>query len=135
MTYSPGLLNKRIMIQKYGGAQKGKFGIGSGGPDYQDVREVFADVSHVKGVRAMNEGSLDVYGVVNIRCYYDSVRDCIDVRSRIKYQGQTYQILGETLHIDEMENTCEMKAQVIINTTNTPLSDSGLTSPGLNPEI
>ena len=42
--------------------------------------------------------------------------------------------LGETLHIDEQENTVEFKAQIIIN-TNTPLSESGLTSPGLNPEI
>ena len=134
MTYSPGMLKHRIRIQKYVGAQKGKFGIGSGGPEYQDCQEVWADVSHVKGMRAMNNGALDVYGVVNVRCYYDSVRGVLDVRSRMKYQGQVYQILGETLHIDEQENTVEFKAQIIIN-TNTPLSESGLTSPGLNPEI
>ena len=128
------MLKHRIRIQKYVGAQKGKFGIGSGGPEYQDCQEVWADVSHVKGMRSMNNGALDVYGVVNVRCYYDSVRGVLDVRSRMKYQGQVYQILGETLHIDEQENTVEFKAQIIIN-TNTPLSESGLTSPGLNPEI
>ena len=44
---------------------------------------LWAAVDFVRGVSAMREGALDVYGVVMIRCRYT---DALNVRSRIVYQ-------------------------------------------------
>jgi hypothetical protein len=36
-------------------------------------------------------------------------------RSRIVYDGQTYQVLGETFHADRQDNTIQFNAQIIVN--------------------
>ena len=134
MTYSSGMLNKRIAIQNRKAATMGKFGLQSAGTEWETVKEVWAAVNNVKGVSAMREGAIDVYGIRLIRCRYDDVRGIINVRSRIIYQGQTYQMLGETLAIDEQENTCQFNAQIIIN-NNQSLSSSELGPTGLKNDI
>ena len=60
----------------------------------------------------MNAGALDVYGVVMIRMRYNTI---VNERSRILYEGKTYQIIGETFHADRQENTIQFHAQLIIN--------------------
>ena len=134
MTYSTDMLNKRITIQNRQAAKMGRFGLESAGTGWTDDKEVWAAVDNVKGVSAMREGAIDVYGVVMCRCRYDDVRGIINVRSRIVYQKQVYQILGETLHIDEQENTVQFNAQMIINNGQT-LSSSELGAPGYQNDI
>ena len=112
MAYSTGFLNKRITIQNRKAATQGRYGIDGNGAEWEDVGQMWASVDYAKGKRAMNEGALDVYAVVMVRCRYT---DKINERSRIIYQGRTYQILGETLHVDYQPNTIQFQAQVLIN--------------------
>ena len=134
MTYSTDMLNKRITIQNRTAAKMGRFGLESSGTEFSDVKSIWAAVDNTKGVSAMREGAIDVYGIVMVRCRWDDVRGIINVRSRIVYQKQTYQLLGETLHIDEQENTVQFNAQIIINTGQS-LSSSELGSTGYQNDI
>jgi hypothetical protein len=59
----------------------------------------------------MNAGALDVYGVVMVRMRYNTV---VNERSRILYEGKTYQIIGETFHADRQANTIQFHAQQIV---------------------
>ena len=123
MAYSTGMMRHRITIQNRKAAVQGKFGLDSTGPEWEDTATIWAAVDFVKGLRAMREGAIDVYGIVMVRCRYT---DMITERSRIVYDGKTYQVLGETLHVDYLTNIVQFNAQVIINDKN-PSSSSALT--------
>ena len=56
--------------------------------------------------------SADVYGVVIVRMRWNGL---VTERSRIQYDGKTYQIIGETFHANRQENTIQFHAQQIIN--------------------
>lgn len=122
-------MRHRIRVQNRTASTMGKFGLKE--PEWTDSGSLWADVSYVKGKSAMREGAIDVYGVVMVRCRYT---DIINVRSRIIYQDQTYQLLGETLHVDKQANTVQFNAQVIINTGRN-LSSSDLGPTGYSGEI
>lgn len=111
--YSTGLLDKLITIQNRKAATFGKFGLDSDGAEYEDTfKDMPADVTWSKGKRALNEGAIDAYGVVQVRIrWYDG----INMRSRIIYDGQVYQILPETFHPDYQANTIQFLAQLVIN--------------------
>lgn len=112
MAYTSGILKHRVTILNREEATTSKYGKDGAGVTWQEAGTVWADVSWVKGLRTMREGALDVYGVVLVRMRWNGV---ITMRSRIRYDGQTYQILGETFHADKQENTIQFNAQVIIN--------------------
>lgn len=112
MAYSTGMLRHRITIQNRKAATQGKYGIDTDGPEYVDACTMWAAVDFVKGIRAMREGAIDVYGIVMVRCRYT---DKINERSRMVYEGKTYQVLGETLHVDYQNNQVQFHAQIIIN--------------------
>lgn len=112
MAYTSGILKHRVTILNRDEAQSSKWGKDGAGVQWQEAGTVWADVSWVKGLRTMREGALDVYGVVLVRMRWNSV---ITMRSRIRHDGQTYQILGETFHADKQENTIQFNAQIIIN--------------------
>lgn len=109
--YSSGMRDKRITILNRKEAEVGDYGIDSTGIDYEETSEVWASVSWVKGMRAMNEGAIDVYGIVMVRMNYT---DKITARSRIRYNDDVYQILPETFHADKQRNTIQFNAQAII---------------------
>ena len=111
MAYTSGMLKHRILVQNRKQATQGQFGLDSAGIEWEDTCCLWAAVDFVRGVSAMREGALDVYGVVMIRCRYT---DALNVRSRIVYQGEVYQILGETFHADKQANTIQYNAQVVI---------------------
>lgn len=104
--------DKRVTIQNREEAKFGTFGKNSAGITYKDECTVWAAVDFVKGMRAMNEGAVDVYGVVMIRMNYT---DRINPRSRIVYNKDTYQILPETFHADEREMKIQFNAQMIVD--------------------
>ena len=112
MAYSSGFRNKLVTILDRKEQTVGKYGIDSAGVEWEPVGTVWANVSWAKGNRAMNNGSLDVYGVENVRMLWN---DKVTMRSRIQYGGKTYQILPETFHDDYQKNEIEFKMQIIIN--------------------
>ena len=112
MAYSTGILKYRVTILNRKEAVQGKFGLDSAGIEFEPAGTVWASVDWTKGKGAMNAGALDVYGVVIIRMRYNTI---VNERSRILYDGKTYQIIGETFHADRQANTIQFHAQQIIN--------------------
>ena len=112
MAFSTGILKHRVTILNRKQSTTSKWGKDGSGVEWEDVGTVWAAVDFVKGMRGMYEGSIDVYSVVMVRMRWNNV---INLRSRIVYQGQTYQILGETFHAVMQENTIQFNAQVLIN--------------------
>lgn len=110
--YSSGMRKDRIEILNRTAKTVGRFGIDSSGIQFVPACTVWASVSWVKGMRAMNEGAIDVYGIVMVRMNWT---DKINQRSRIKWNGDTYKVLPETFHADKRENAIQFNAQVIIN--------------------
>ncbi len=112
MAFTSGLLKHRVTILNRREAQQGRFGLDSAGIEFEPAGAVWASVDWAKGKGAMNAGALDVYGVVMIRMRWNTI---VNERSRILYEGKTYQIIGETFHDDRQENTIQFHAQQIIN--------------------
>ena len=112
MAYSTGLLKHRVTILNRTTAQQGRFGLDSAGVEVESAGTVWASVDWTRGKGAMNAGALDVYGVVIIRMRWNTI---VNERSRILYEGKTYQIIGETFHADRQDNAIQFQAQQIIN--------------------
>ena len=112
MGYATGILSKRIVIQNRKKAETSDYGLDGKGIEWEDTCCVWAAVDWSRGVRTMNAGALDAYGVVLVRMRYNQH---VTMRSRIKYDGDTYQILPETFHSDKRANTVQFTAQVIVN--------------------
>ena len=112
MAYSSGFRNKLVTILNRKEQTVGKYGIDSAGVEWEAVGTVWTNVSWAKGNRAMNNGSLDVYGVENVRMLWT---DKVTMRSRIRHNGITYNVLPETFHTDKQDNTIQFLAQAIIN--------------------
>ena len=117
--YSPDLLKYRVIVLNRKQATSSKWGKDGEGVEWEASQPIRADVTWAKGVRALNQGALDAYGVVEVRMYWNNV---VNMRSRIIYDGQTYNILPETFHADHMENTIQFHAQVILNDSENPSS-------------
>jgi SPP1 family predicted phage head-tail adaptor len=111
MAYSTGLLKDRVNILNRKEAQQGKFGLDSAGIEFEPAGTVWAEVTWAKGKQAMNVGALDVYGVIMVRMRYNTI---VNDRSRIMYEGKTYQILGDTFHAQRQDNTIQFHAQLIV---------------------
>ena len=112
MAFSSGFLKKRITIQNRKAAVQSKYGIDSNGPEYEDTVCLWASVTWQKGMSGLQQGALDVYGIIEVRMRWTNQ---VNERSRIVYEGKTYQILPETFHPDRQENTIQFLAKVIIN--------------------
>ena len=112
MAYSSGFLKDRVTILNRKEAVQGKFGLDSAGIEFEPAACVWANVDWQKGKTAMNAGALDVYGVVMIRMRWNTI---VSERSRILYEGKTYQIIGDTFHADRQQNTIQFHAQQVIN--------------------
>lgn len=103
---------ERVTIQNRKEAQAGKFGKNSAGIVFENTCTVWAAVDFVRGMRAMNEGAVDVYGVVMIRMNYT---DKIKPRSRIVYNNDIYQILPESFHADKRDMKIQFNAQMVVD--------------------
>ena len=111
MAYSTGILRDRVTILNRTEAQQGRFGLDSSGVEFEAAGTVWAEVTWAKGKQAMNVGALDVYGVIMVRMRYNSI---VNDRSRVMYDGKTYQILGDTFHAQRQDNTIQFHAQLIV---------------------
>lgn len=111
MAYSTGLLKDRVTILNRTEATQGRFGLDSSGVEFETAGTVWAEVTWVRGKQAMNAGALDVYGVIMVRMRWNSI---VNDRSRVMYEGKTYQILGDTFHAQRQDNTIQFHAQLIV---------------------
>ena len=112
MGYSSGFLKDRITILNRKEAQQGKFGLDSAGIEWENMGCVHANVDWQRGKSGMTAGAIDAYGVKIVRMRWNNI---ITERSRIQYDGKTYQILPETFNPNRRENTIQFLCQQIIN--------------------
>lgn len=110
MGYNSGMLDKRVAILNRKAATAGRYGVDSAGAEWEEACEVWASVSYAKGMRALNAGSLDVYASALVRMRWN---DKVTRRSRIRYDGATYAILGETFHADRRAGTIQFNMQEV----------------------
>ena len=122
MSYSTGMLNKRIQIYQRaeeGSDLKGKNFGKSGQPKYQLLGPFWANETFSKGVKALHEGALDTYDTVMFRLRFHA---CIDRWCLIRYNGTWYQILS--FNADEHDNQIQITAQEMPNQNVTILTPS-----------
>ena len=101
-----------IQVQNRKAATGNQFGIDGDGIEWEDGDFLHANVTWAKGVKAMNAGALDAYTVAEVRMRWT---DKITMRSRVKFEGNVYQIIPETFHPDKMENTLQFHMQLIVS--------------------
>lgn len=104
MAYSTGILKHRVTILNKVVATG--FGETTG---YQSAGTVWADVTWIKGVKALREGALDAYDTIMVRMRYNTI---VSRDSRLQYGGATYQI--QSLHADYQDNIIQITATEII---------------------
>lgn len=109
MSYSTGMLNKRIQIYRRASEQESTFGK-SGQPKYELVGTFWAAESHTKGMKAMHEGAMDAYDKVMFRLRYTP---CIDRWCLILFRGRWYQI--QEFFDDPQANTIQIISQEMVN--------------------
>jgi len=112
MAYTSGILRFVIQVQNRKAATGNQFGIDGDGIEWEDGDFLHANVTWAKGVKAMNAGALDAYTVAEVRMRWT---DKITMRSRVKFEGNVYQIIPETFHPDKMENTLQFHMQLIVS--------------------
>ena len=112
MAYTSGILRFMIQVQNRKAATGSRYGIDGDGIEWEDGDILHANVTWAKGVKAMNAGALDAYTVMEVRTRWT---DKITMRSRVKFDGNVYQIIPETFHQDKMENTLQFHMQLIVN--------------------
>lgn len=102
----------RITILNRTEAELGTYGVDSSGIEWEVSGCAWASVDWARGMRSINAGAVDAYGVVLVRMLWNQL---VNMRSRIQYDGLTYQILPETFHEDRQENIIQFTAQAIID--------------------
>ena len=112
MGYSAGFLKDIIQPLNRKEAQAGKYGLDSGGIEWEEVGCIHANVDYQRGKSAMNAGSLDAYAVKIVRMRWTNV---FNERSRIKYLDKIYQIIPETFNANRREDTLQFLMQLIVN--------------------
>ena len=112
MAYTAEFLKDLVAILNRKEAVQGKFGLDSTGIEWENMGCVHANVDWQKGKSGMTAGALDAYGVKIVRMRWNSI---ITERSRIQWQGKTYQILPETFNSSQQENTIQFLCQQIVN--------------------
>lgn len=112
MAYSTGLLKHRVTILNRTEAQQGRFGLDSAGVEFESAATVWANVDWQRGKSGMTAGALDAYGVKIVRMRWNNI---VNERSRIQWQGKTYQILPETFNACHQEDTIQFLCQQIVN--------------------
>lgn len=111
MAYSAGMRRYRIIIKNRKEQTSGSYGIDGHGIEWDDGIMLYASVSYVKGMSAMREGALDAYAVKMVRMNWSQH---VNMRSRVVFQGETYQIIPETFDSDYQRNEIQFHMQLIV---------------------
>lgn len=102
---------KRITILNRTEAVPSRWGMDGEGVVWESAGVFWAGVDWARGKQAMNVGALDAYACILVRMRYT---DKVGMRSRIVWDGVTYQIIPETFHRNYQENTIQFNAQAIV---------------------
>lgn len=110
MSYSAGMMNKRVKVAKRVDSEGGSFGRSSGGQKYTILGEFWAAESFNKGVKSLREGAVDAYDTVMFRMRYhaDIDRWCL-----VQYHGRWYQI--QSFNADYQTNEIQITATEMAN--------------------
>ena len=112
MAYESGFRHEIIIPLNRKAATVGKYGVDSGGIQWEEGTPLHANVDYQRGKSAMNAGSLDAYAVKIVRMRWTNV---FNERSRVKYLDKTYQIIPETWNANHRENTLQFLMQLVVN--------------------
>ena len=115
MSYPAGFLENIIIPLNRKAATVGKYGVDSGGIQWEEGEPLHANVDYQRGKAAMNAGALDAYAVKIVRMNWT---DKLNDRSRVKYDGKVYQILPETFNPHYRKNTIQFLMQLVVNDKN-----------------
>ena len=115
MSYPAGFLENIIIPLNRKAATVGKYGVDSGGIQWEESAPLHANVDYQRGKAAMNAGALDSYAVKIVRMNWT---DKLNDRSRVKYDGKVYQILPETFNPHYRKNTLQFLMQLVVNDKN-----------------
>ena len=115
MSYPAGFLENIIIPLNRKAATVGKYGVDSGGIQWEEGTPIHANVDYQRGKAAMNAGALDAYAVKIVRMNWT---DKLNDRSRVKYDGKVYQILPETFNPHYRKNTLQFLMQLVVNDKN-----------------
>ena len=110
MSYSAGMMNKRVKVAKRVDSEGGSFGRSSGGQKYTILGEFWAAESFNKGVKSLRDGAVDAYDTVMFRMRYhaDIDRWCL-----VQYHGRWYQI--QSFNADYQTNEIQITATEMAN--------------------
>lgn len=105
MSYSTGILNKRITIVQRTYTEGDAFGKGSGGEVLTDRLTVWAAVDFTRGLKAMREGAMDAYDTVMVRLRWHPAvtRDML-----LRIDGVMYEI--QSFHAERQRDTIQITA-------------------------
>lgn len=112
MPYTAGFLKDLVTVLNRKEAVQGKFGLDSAGIEWENMGCIHANVDWQRGKSGMTAGAIDAYGVKIVRMRWNSV---VTERSRIQWQGKTYQILPETFNANHQDDTIQFLCQQIVN--------------------
>ena len=117
MSYSAGIMDRRVTILTRQTESSELFGRGPGSTTYKETSTIWANVTFSKGTTALREGALDAYNCIIIRCRYNSK---LTRRSRLKIDNRLYCI--DSFNDDKRKNTIQITAREIITDAaeNTP---------------
>lgn len=110
MSYPAGFLENIIVPINRKAATVGKYGVDSGGIQWEEGAPLHANVDYQRGKSAMNAGALDAYAVKIVRMNWT---DKLNERSRVKYDGKVYQILPETFNAHYRKNNLQFLMQLV----------------------
>lgn len=110
MSYSTGMMNKRVTVAKPIKDESATTYGKSGDQKYQIIGTFWMAETFTKGVKAMHEGALDAYDTVMFRCRYNGQ---IDRWCLLKYRGKWYQITS--FNEDYQENQIQITATELAN--------------------
>ena len=109
MSYSTGMMNKRIVVAKRAADTQDAFGK-SGQPKYELLGTFWAAEDFNRGVKSLREGAFDAYDTVMFRMRWN--KD-IDRWCLVKYHGKWYQI--QSFNESYQDNTIQITAVEMAN--------------------
>lgn len=106
MSYSTGMMSKRVAVLSRMAARDGEFGRSSSGLAYIVSQVVWASVDFVRGLKALREGSMDAYDTVMFRLRWNP---SVTRESLLWHGGHVYEI--QQLNAERQRNQLQITAQ------------------------
>ena len=121
MSYSTGMMNKRVWVAKRSSDTQESFGK-AGHPKYELLGEFWVAEDFNRGVKSLREGAFDAYDTVMFRMRYN--KD-IDRWCLLQYQGKWYQIqsFNESYQDNQIQMTAVELANQNVSLANALLAD------------